>query len=239
MKNTRELLTSTLVAGLFVVVPGLPGGLLLLKGMKSAASLVRPLATLLPAWIPAEGLCSLLLVLMVCFLVGVAVRTRSGRVVRERMEGRFFETSGLRLLRSLTQRLAGNTKGNAWQPAMVESRTGWTCVRHRRVGTDDARCSCRRCRRHWLEPYTSSTGNACISSTFPSERPSGRSPAGAPALQSWWRPCVRRVIFGRRYRRRASSASGRDRRQSAAGVTEIITAAYAAEPQPAWRLSGA
>jgi len=75
MKNTRELLTSTLVTGLFVVVPVYLAVLLLLKGMKSAATLVRPVAMLLPGWIPAEGLCSLLLVLFLCFLVGAAVRT--------------------------------------------------------------------------------------------------------------------------------------------------------------------
>ena len=70
MKQTRELLTSTLVAGLFVVVP-------------------------------------LLLVLFLCFLVGAAVRTPSGRAVRERMERTLFRRlPGYGLLRSLTQRLA-------------------------------------------------------------------------------------------------------------------------------------
>ena len=121
MKHTRELLTSTLVTGLFVVVPVYLAVLLLLKGMKSAATLVRPVAMLLPAWIPAEGLCSLLLVLFLCFLVGAAVRTPSGRAVRERMERTLFRRlPGYGLLRSLTQRLAGNTDGTAWQPAMVE-----------------------------------------------------------------------------------------------------------------------
>jgi uncharacterized membrane protein len=121
MKHTRELLTSTLVGGLFVVVPVYLAVLLLLKGMKSAATLVRPFAMLLPAWIPAEGLFSLLLVLLFCFLVGAAVRTAPGRAVRERLERTLFgRLPGYGLLRSLTHRLAGKGDGAAWQPAMVD-----------------------------------------------------------------------------------------------------------------------
>jgi uncharacterized membrane protein len=82
MKYAREFVTSTLVGGLLIVVPVYLAVLLLLKGMKSAASLVRPFAALLPDWIPAENLFSLLLVLIICFLVGVAVRTRPGRAAR-------------------------------------------------------------------------------------------------------------------------------------------------------------
>jgi len=121
MKHTRELVTSTLVGGLFIVVPLYLAVLLLLKGMKSAATLVRPLAVLLPAWIPAERFFSLLLVLFVCFLVGAAVRTRRGRAVRERLERTFFERlPGYGVLRSLTQRLAGDSEESAWEPALVE-----------------------------------------------------------------------------------------------------------------------
>ena len=121
MRYAREFVTSTLVGGLFVLVPVYLAVLLLLKGMQSVGSVVRPLAALLPDWIPAEGFLSLLLVLVLCFLVGVAVRTPSGRAVRERLEKRFFERlPGYALVRSLTQRLAGDTDEEAWKPALVE-----------------------------------------------------------------------------------------------------------------------
>jgi uncharacterized membrane protein len=121
MKYAREFVTSTLIGGLFIVVPVYLAILLLLKGMKSAASLVRPVSALLPDWIPAEDFFSLLLVLVLCFLVGVAVRTRAGRAVRERLEMVFFERlPGYGLLRSLTQRLAGDSDESAWTPALVE-----------------------------------------------------------------------------------------------------------------------
>jgi uncharacterized membrane protein len=121
MKYAREFITSTVVGGLFIVVPAYLAVLLLLKGMKSVAGLVRPVAALVPDWLPAEGLLSLLLVLGLCFLVGVAVRTPIGRAARERLEKTFFERlPGYGLLRSLTQRLAGDGEEQTWQPALAE-----------------------------------------------------------------------------------------------------------------------
>jgi uncharacterized membrane protein len=121
MKYAREFVTSTLVGGLLIVVPVYLAVLLLLKGMKSVATLVRPFAALLPDWIPAERFFSLLLVLTLCFLVGVAVRTRSGRAVRERVEVALFgRLPGYGLIKSLTQRLAGDSEESAWMPALIE-----------------------------------------------------------------------------------------------------------------------
>ena len=121
MKYAREVVVSSVVGGLFVIVPVYLAVLLLLKGMKTVAGLVRPFTALLPDWVPAERLLSLLLVLGICFAVGAAVRTRAGRVVRERLERTFFERiPGYALVRSLTQRLAGQGEESAWKPALVE-----------------------------------------------------------------------------------------------------------------------
>ena len=117
----REFVTNTLVGGGLVVLPLYLAVLLLLKGMQAAAGFVRPVAMLLPEGLPAEGLLSLLLALIICFLIGVAVRTRTGRAVRERIEVSFFgRLPGYALFRSLTQRLAGQTNENVWKPALVE-----------------------------------------------------------------------------------------------------------------------
>jgi uncharacterized membrane protein len=89
--------------------------------MKAVVDLVRPIAALLPEWLPAEDALALLAVLIVCFLVGAAVRTRAGRVVRERMEMGFFgRIPGYALFRSLTQRLAGESDEIAWKPVLAE-----------------------------------------------------------------------------------------------------------------------
>ena len=121
MRQFGKFVVSSLVRGLLIIIPLYLAVLLLLKAAKSLAGLVRPLAMLLPEWLPAEGALSLLLVLFVCFLVGAAVRTRTGRSVRERIEKSFFEKiPGYALIRSMTERMAGKDDESAWKPALVE-----------------------------------------------------------------------------------------------------------------------
>ncbi len=119
MKIAREFITSTIVGGLFVVVPIYLAVLLLLKGMQSVGALVRPIAAMLPDGMRAEGLIALLLVLAICFVVGVLVRTQAGRAIGQRVEGLCGKLPGYDLLRSLTRRLAGDDQ-EAWQPAFAE-----------------------------------------------------------------------------------------------------------------------
>ena len=121
MKKALVFIAKAVLGGLLIVVPIYLAVLLLLKGMKSVVGLVRPFALLLPDWLPAEKPLSLLLVLMICFMIGVAVRTRAGRVVRERIERTFFERiPGYALFRSLTQQVAGDNRQNVWKPALAE-----------------------------------------------------------------------------------------------------------------------
>jgi uncharacterized membrane protein len=119
--KASKYVVDAIVGGLFVVVPVYLAILLLLKGMQTFAKVVGPIAALLPAWLPGVTIVSLLLVLVVCFLVGLAVRTRTGRRIRNRLEQVFFERlPGYALVRSLTQRLAGDGGETAWRPALVE-----------------------------------------------------------------------------------------------------------------------
>ena len=121
MNYVRAFIINAVVGGVLVLLPIYLAVLLLLKGMKAVVDLVRPIAALLPEWLPAEDALALLAVLIVCFLVGAAVRTRAGRVVRERMEMGFFgRIPGYALFRSLTQRLAGEGDGIAWKPVLAE-----------------------------------------------------------------------------------------------------------------------
>ena len=112
---------STLISGLIIVIPAYLAVLLLLKAMASVMGLVRPLAKLLPDFLPAENILALLLLLVGCFLVGAAVRTAAGRAARERVEKSLFSRlPGFALLQSLTQQLAGYGQDKVWKPALVE-----------------------------------------------------------------------------------------------------------------------
>lgn len=121
MKKLTEYVLTRLIAGVLIVAPIYLAILLLLKAMKTAAGLVKPFAHLVPAWLPADQVLSLLLVLVCCFFIGLAVRTPAGRAARERLEKSLFERlPGYALIRSLTQRLAGETRDQAWKPALAE-----------------------------------------------------------------------------------------------------------------------
>lgn len=121
MKQVGRFVVNALVSGLLIVAPVYLAVLLLLKGMQSVVGLVRPFTILLPEWVPAERLLSLLAVLFICFLIGLAVRARAGRALRERIETTLFDRlPGYALLRGLTQRLAGTGEANVWKPALAE-----------------------------------------------------------------------------------------------------------------------
>jgi uncharacterized membrane protein len=120
-RPSRGFFSGALITGLLVIVPVYLAVLLLLKAMQSLAGLVRPIAALLPDWMPAEDLLSLLLVLVLCFLVGIAVRTPIGRAARERAEKSLFQRiPGYAVFRGLAQQLAGESRESAWKPALIE-----------------------------------------------------------------------------------------------------------------------
>jgi len=121
MKKFRRYLLGGVVTGFIVIAPLYLSILLLLKAMASVAGLVKPIARMLPEWVPGEELMALLLVLVLCFMVGMILRTTAGKAVREKIERSVFERiPGYALLRSLTQQLAGESRENIWKPALAE-----------------------------------------------------------------------------------------------------------------------
>jgi uncharacterized membrane protein len=121
MSYVRTFIVNAVVGGVLVLLPIYLAVLLLLKGMKAVVGLVRPIAAMLPEWLPAENALALVVVLIACFLVGAAVRTRAGGAIRERVERGFFgRIPGYALFRSLTQRLAGESDEIAWKPVLAE-----------------------------------------------------------------------------------------------------------------------
>ena len=121
MNQALGYFTKRVIAGLLVIIPIYLAILVLLKGMKSLGQLVRPFTKLLPEWLPAEQLLSLIQVLVNCFLIGVVLRTRLGEIARKRVETGVNERSpGYGLVRSLTQQIAGDSRQTVWKPALVE-----------------------------------------------------------------------------------------------------------------------
>ena len=127
MKRFRDFLTTALVGGVLIVVPSYLAILLALKGVKSLGRLARPLAILSPVgWSQtAETALALLMMCIICLATGVAVLTRPGRAVRERIERSVLaKMPAYVLVRDLTQQLAGQGRENAWTPAVVDMAGG-------------------------------------------------------------------------------------------------------------------
>jgi len=121
MKQFRQSITQALIAGVLFVLPAYLAILLLLKAAKSLGGLVKPLTRLLPAWFPAENLLSFLLVLVVCLLVGMALRTSLGQAARTGIENSLLQKiPGYEVVRSMTRQMAGDSRENAWKPALAE-----------------------------------------------------------------------------------------------------------------------
>ena len=121
MKQFRQSITQALVAGILFVLPVYLAILLLLKAAKSLGGIVKPLTKILPEWFPAENLLSFLLVLFVCLLVGMALRTSLGQSARSRIENSVLQKiPGYEVVRSMTRQMAGDSKENAWKPALAE-----------------------------------------------------------------------------------------------------------------------
>jgi uncharacterized membrane protein len=121
LKQFNKFILGPLVSGFLIFFPIYLAILLLLKAMKSIAVLVRPFTRLLPDWLPAENILALSLILTLCFLIGVVVRTRAGRAIGDVIErSAFGKIPGYTLFRSLTLRLAGREAENIWKPALAE-----------------------------------------------------------------------------------------------------------------------
>ena len=181
MKQSAVFLSKALIRGLLIVVPVYLAVLLLLKGMKSVANLVSPLAQLLPAWVPAEQFLSLLLVLAICVAIGAYVGTRVGEGIRSWIERTVFERiPGYGLIRSLTDQVAGRSRETTWTAALIEIEDALVPA-FIIEELEDGRYTVfvPSIPTPFAGAVTFSTGSGCIRWTCRSRRRSGSSPAGA------------------------------------------------------------
>ncbi len=121
MKTLIKFLKVTLIGGLLIVLPVWVSLLLLLKAIKGALAMLLPLAKLLPETVVHEKVVALGLLLVICFVVGLLVRTgpgqRLGRWLRQHILDRI---PGFSLMRGMTRQFAGDKEEELFQPALVE-----------------------------------------------------------------------------------------------------------------------
>jgi uncharacterized membrane protein len=121
MKTITKFLKVTLVGGLLVVLPVWVSLLLLLKAIKGALAMLVPIAKLLPQWFVHEKVAALGLLLVICFVVGLLIRTGPGRRFGEWLTQHILDRiPGFSLMRGMTRQLAGKKGEQSFQPALVE-----------------------------------------------------------------------------------------------------------------------
>ena len=121
MKFVSKVLGGWLITGALVLIPIYLALLLLLKAVKSIGALLAPVVALMPGHLLSPQLAALILVLLLCLLVGMAVRTSPGDALRNWLERALLEKiPGYTLIRSMGRQIAGQKEEGGWRPAMIE-----------------------------------------------------------------------------------------------------------------------
>jgi len=121
MKTLTDFLKVTLVGGLLVVLPVWLSVLLLLKAVKGALALLKPMAKLVPEKFVHHDIVALCLLILICFGVGLVIRTRVGRRLGDWLEQHLLgRIPGFSLVPGMIQQFAGVKDEQSFQPALVE-----------------------------------------------------------------------------------------------------------------------
>ncbi len=121
MKGLAELTKTTLIGGLLVVLPIYLSILLLAKTLAGIVALLAPVTAAIPAGTQFREVFAILIVLAVCFMAGIAVRTGPGLRAKSALERSVLERiPGYAVMRALSERISGGERENAFRPALVE-----------------------------------------------------------------------------------------------------------------------
>ena len=83
--------------------------------------LLAPVTAQIPAGDGIRGITAILLLVAICFVVGLIVRTRPGRTAKDAFENAVLEKlPGYSFIRNFTKRLTGRSEEQTLQPALVE-----------------------------------------------------------------------------------------------------------------------
>src|SRR5262249_54470697 len=95
--------------------------LLLLKAIKSALGVLKPIAKLVPQKFVHHDIVALCLLILICFGVGLIIRTELGRRIGDWLEQRLLgKLPGFSLVRGMIRQFAGDKDEESFQPALVE-----------------------------------------------------------------------------------------------------------------------
>jgi uncharacterized membrane protein len=121
MKGLAELTKTTLIGGVLIVLPIYLSILLLAKTLSAIVTLLSLVTATIPAGVQFRQVIAVLIVLVVCFVAGIVVRTGPGLRAKHALERSVLEKiPGYSLVRGLAHRVSGEEGEGAFRPALVE-----------------------------------------------------------------------------------------------------------------------
>ncbi len=124
-KRKQSFVKTTLFGGLVVILPVVLLILIFSWIWRWITRLIAPLASFLTAKSQLQGiyasLIALTLLILICFLIGLIVRTRVGAFFHRELERRFFKIApGYNLLREIVNQIFGKRDHPFMQAALVD-----------------------------------------------------------------------------------------------------------------------
>ena len=108
MRALAEFTKTTLIGGILIVLPIYVAILLLLKALSGLLTVVKPITAGIPAAVEFKQLLAILVLVAICFIMGLIVRTGPGLRAKNAFEGAVLsKLPGYTLLRGLAGRIAG------------------------------------------------------------------------------------------------------------------------------------
>ena len=121
MKTVTAFLKVTLIGGLLIVLPLWVSLLLLFKAIKGALALLQPIAKLVPQKFVHHDVVAFCLLILICFAVGLLIRTRVGHLIGDWLEQHLLgRLPGFSIVRGMVRQFAGAKDEQSFEPALVE-----------------------------------------------------------------------------------------------------------------------
>jgi uncharacterized membrane protein len=121
MRAFAEFTKTTIVGGVLVVVPFWLSLLLLAKAIGAIFALISPVTAQLPPDMQLRRIVAVLIVIAVCFVAGLIIRTGPGLRAKTALDRYLLERiPGYTLLRGLAGRVTGHGEGETFAVALVE-----------------------------------------------------------------------------------------------------------------------
>ena len=121
MKTIAEFTKTTLIGGFLIILPIYVSIILIAKAIQGLVAALKPITAVVPAYVQFREIIAALVIITICFIAGLIVRTGPGLRAKKAFEGAVLERlPGYTLLRGLAGRFTGRGDEPTFAPALVE-----------------------------------------------------------------------------------------------------------------------